>query len=125
MGFTDAISSGFRNYVNFSNRAPRSAFWYWVLFGIIALIVAGVIDGVLFIKPDSTVYPLFSLVYLALILPWLAVSVRRLHDIDRSGWWVLLGLIPIVGPIILLVWYCQKGTPGANRFGSDPLAGHA
>jgi uncharacterized membrane protein YhaH (DUF805 family) len=70
------------------------------------------------------VSPISSLVSLALFLPGLAVSVRRLHDTDRSGWWVLLFLIPLIGAIVLLIWYCSRGTPGGNRFGPDPLAGH-
>ena len=122
MGFTEAITSGFRNYVNFSGRAVRSEFWYWVLFAILASIVAGLIDLALFGVEGSS--PINSLVGLALFLPGLAVSVRRLHDLDRSGWWILLGLIPLVGVIILIVWYCKRGTIGANRFGADPLGGH-
>jgi uncharacterized membrane protein YhaH (DUF805 family) len=122
MGFTEAITSGFRNYVNFSGRAVRSEFWYWVLFAILASIVAGLIDLALFGAEGSS--PINSLVGLALFLPGLAVSVRRLHDLDRSGWWILLGLIPLVGIIILIVWYCQRGTVGVNRFGPDPLGGH-
>jgi uncharacterized membrane protein YhaH (DUF805 family) len=122
MGFTEAITSGFRNYVNFSGRAVRSEFWYWVLFAILASIVAGLIDLALFGVEGSS--PINSLVGLALFLPGLAVSVRRLHDLDRSGWWILLGLIPLVGIIILIVWYCQRGTVGVNRFGPDPLGGH-
>ena len=61
------------------------------------------------------------IVGLGLFLPTLAVQVRRLHDLDRSGWWILISLIPLVGAIILLVWACTKGTDGENRFGSDPL----
>jgi uncharacterized membrane protein YhaH (DUF805 family) len=120
MGFTEAISSGFRNYVNFSGRALRSEFWYWVLFAIIVSVVAKVIDLVLF--PSSDISPINSLVGLALFLPGLGVSVRRLHDIDRTGWWILLVLIPLIGAIILIIWYCQKGTPGANRFGAEAPA---
>jgi uncharacterized membrane protein YhaH (DUF805 family) len=120
MGFTEAISAGFRNYVNFSGRASRPEFWYWVLFAIIVSVVAKVIDLVLF--PSADVSPINSLVGLALFLPGLGVSVRRLHDIDRTGWWILLVLIPLIGAIILIIWYCQKGTPGPNRFGSEAMA---
>jgi uncharacterized membrane protein YhaH (DUF805 family) len=123
MGFTEAISAGFRNYVNFSGRATRSEFWYWVLFAVLASIAAGLIDVALFGLDGSSAIE--SLVGLALFLPGLAVSVRRLHDLDRSGWWVLLGLIPLVGVIILIVWNCQRGTIGPNRFGPDPLGGQA
>ncbi len=121
MTFTEAIASGFRNYVNFTGRAARSEFWYWVLFAILASIAAGLIDLGLF--PGSQISPINTLVGLALFLPGLAVSVRRLHDLDRSGWWVLLIFIPLIGLIVLIIWNCMRGTPGPNRFGPDPLAG--
>jgi uncharacterized membrane protein YhaH (DUF805 family) len=72
---------------------------------------------------DAAISPLNSLASLALLLPSLAVAVRRLHDIDRTGWWILLWFIPIIGWIILIIWHCTAGTPGPNRFGQDPLAG--
>jgi uncharacterized membrane protein YhaH (DUF805 family) len=68
------------------------------------------------------VYLISSLFGLAVFLPGLAVAIRRLHDLDRTGWWILLSLIPIVGWIILIIWDCTKGTNGPNRFGPDPLA---
>ena len=117
MTFVQAISSCFRNYATFSGRAVRSEFWYWYLFVGIVLIV---FDGI-----DQWLYPglsmgLFSFVNmaagLALILPSLAVSARRLHDIDRTGWWILIGAT-VVGTIVLIYWACLPGTPGSNRFG--------
>ena len=115
MNFTQAISSGFSNYVNFAGRAVRSEYWYWVLFVIVVSIVASIIDAVL----GTTLFnPIFSL---AVLLPSIAVGVRRLHDLDRSGWWLLLGLIPLIGAIVLIVWFVGRGTPGANRFGPDLL----
>jgi uncharacterized membrane protein YhaH (DUF805 family) len=65
--------------------------------------------------------PLATLFWLATIIPDLAVTVRRLHDTDSSGWWILLGLIPLIGMVVLIVWWCQKGSRGYNRFGADPL----
>jgi len=65
--------------------------------------------------------PLATLFWLATITPDLAVTVRRLHDTDSSGWWILLALIPLVGMIVLIVWWCQEGSKGYNRFGGDPL----
>jgi uncharacterized membrane protein YhaH (DUF805 family) len=121
MGFGESISTVFRNYVNFEGRAPRSEFWYWVLFYILAAIVASIIDYA--IASGATVRPLTTLLGLACFLPYLAVDIRRLHDIDRSGWWLLIVLIPLVGGIVLLVWFCMAGTGGPNRFGPDPLAG--
>jgi len=121
MNFTQAIASGFQNYVNFSTRAARSEFWYWVLFAVLLSIVAKLIDLALF--PSSDISPVSALLVLAIFLPGLAMSIRRLHDGDRSGWWIFLNLIPLIGAIVLLVWYCTRGTIGPNRFGPDPLPG--
>jgi uncharacterized membrane protein YhaH (DUF805 family) len=119
MQFQEAILSGFRNYVNFSGRASRSEYWYWVLFAVLVAIVAGILDRAIF--PDTETPPLGSVTSVILFLPGLAVGVRRLHDIDRNGWWVLIALT-IVGIIPLIIWDCTKGTAGPNRFGPDPLA---
>ncbi|MGA9322967.1 MAG: DUF805 domain-containing protein [Xanthobacteraceae bacterium] len=119
MGFGQAISSGFSNYVNFSGRSSRSEYWFWVLFVLIADVVAIAIDAAIGMQIVS------SLFGLAVLLPGLAVTVRRLHDLDRTGWWIFLGLIPLVGAIILIIWFCSKGTDGLNRFGADPLGGLA
>jgi uncharacterized membrane protein YhaH (DUF805 family) len=120
MGFTEAISSGFSKYVTFSGRASRSEYWYWALFATIVGIVAVVIDIVVF--PDMDIRPVNTIVSLALFLPGLAVAIRRLHDIDRTGWWFLIAFT-IIGLIVLLVFFCTKGTAGPNRYGPDPLAG--
>lgn len=116
MNFGQAITSGFSNYVNFSDRACRSEYWYWVLFIILAEIVTSIVDYVIGYQVTTTLFGL------AVLLPGIAVTVRRLHDLDRTGWWILLGLIPLIGWIILLIWYVTKGTDGPNRFGPDPLA---
>ncbi len=121
MNFPQAVASCFRNYVGFSGRAPRSEYWYWILFYVLVVIAAILIDTAVF--RGSSISPLTTIVELACLLPGLAVSIRRLHDIDRSGWWILLALIPLIGAIILLIWDCTKGTPGPNRFGPDPLGG--
>jgi uncharacterized membrane protein YhaH (DUF805 family) len=119
MNFTQAISSGFNNYVNFTGRAARSEFWYWALFAALASLAGELIDLALF--TSSTFTPIQTLVNLALFLPGLAVSVRRLHDLDRTGWWLLL-IFTVIGIIVLLVWDCMRGTVGPNRFGPDPWA---
>ena len=116
MNFGQAITSGFSNYVNFSDRAVRSEYWYWVLFVILVDIVTNIIDLALGVQVTT------SLFGLATFLPSLAIGIRRLHDLDRTGWWILLSFIPIVGWIILIIWNCTKGTAGSNRFGADPLA---
>jgi uncharacterized membrane protein YhaH (DUF805 family) len=112
MGFADAVRTCLSKYVDFQGRAMRSEFWWFALFNIIVQVVTTFIDhGVIN-------YPILSTIAtLALILPGIAVSVRRLHDTDRSGWWLLIGLIPLIGAILLLVWYCTKGSVGQNRFG--------
>jgi uncharacterized membrane protein YhaH (DUF805 family) len=118
MNYYQAVQSGFSNYFNFKGRAPRSEYWYWALFTTLASIVAGVLDAYVFpTTPSGIVEPLFTL---ATFIPSIAVSIRRLHDIDRTGWWFLL-IFTLVGTILLLVWACFKGTAGSNRFGPDPL----
>jgi uncharacterized membrane protein YhaH (DUF805 family) len=122
-----AVQSVLRQYVGFSGRAGRPEFWYWVLALILVSLVLAVIDGAILapmlgyesFSPDAG-QPLSSLLSIAVFLPALAVTVRRLHDTDHSGWWVLLGLIPVIGALVLLWWYIQPGTEGDNRFGPPP-----
>jgi uncharacterized membrane protein YhaH (DUF805 family) len=122
MNFGQAIKSGFVNYVTFSGRAPRSEFWYWALFVVLVTIAAGILDRGLFDFEESTTTGVFGpLASLVFFLPGLAVAARRLHDLDRSAWWLLI-ILTIVGIILLWVWDCIKGTTGPNRFGPDPLA---
>ena len=117
MTFSEAISSGFRNYVGFSGRASRSEFWYWILFTVLVSIALSIIDfGML--SGNSVLSSIWSL---ATFLPSLAIGVRRLHDGDRTGWWWLIVIIPLIGIIVLIVFWCLEGTPGSNRFGPDPL----
>ena len=118
MNFGQAIASGFKKYVDFTGRAARSEFWYWTLFGVLAQIVGAIIDSAL----GSPVSPVQSLVGVVLLLPGLAVSARRLHDLDRTAWWLLL-IFTGIGIILLIIWDCMRGTRGPNRFGPDPLAG--
>jgi uncharacterized membrane protein YhaH (DUF805 family) len=121
MNFFEAVSSGFRNYVNFSGRAVRSEYWYWTLFVTIVAVVFGVIDQLLHPGAELGAFSIVNtIVSLALILPGIAVSVRRLHDIDRTGWWLLLSFT-IIGVFVLIYWACQRGTSGPNRFGPDPM----
>ncbi len=125
MNMIEAVQKVLRNYATFSGRADRPEFWWWVLAIILIQIVTAMIDGGLIapmlgaesFSPEAG-QPLSTIVALALLIPCIAVSVRRLHDLDKSGWWYLLGLIPIVGPLVLLFWYVQPGTPGDNRFGA-------
>ena len=123
MNFGQAIGAGFKNYIVFEGRACRSAYWFWVLFTFLAGLVTGVLDLVLFSGSDFS--PLNTLVSLALLLPSLAVGARRLHDIGKSAWWLLLWLVLIVGWIILIIWAIKRGDETSNRFGTDPLASAA
>ncbi len=123
MDFPQAIAAGFQGYVRFTGRSSRSEYWFWVLFVLIVSAITGVLDAFLFPGGNFGVFgPIWSL---AILLPSIAVSVRRLHDIDKSGWWYLLWLVLIIGWILLIVWACRKGDEMQNRFGSDPLAGLA
>ena len=120
MNFAQAIASGFRHYVTFAGRASRSEYWYWVLFTIIGAIVTLILDRAVFSESDYS--PLNAIFNLVCFLPSLAVGVRRLHDIGRTGWWVLIALT-IIGAIVLIVWACQKSDAGPNQYGPDPWAG--
>lgn len=123
MSFGTAVSTVFSKYVGFQGRARRSEYWWWILFSILVGIVCGILDS--FVDPPvagqmfHTGY-IADLAQLALFLPSLAVAIRRLHDTDRSGWWYLLVFAIIIGWIILIIWFCQKGTAGSNKYGPDP-----
>ena len=114
MSFTESVRSGFDNYVNFDGRASRPMYWWWVLFAILASIVGNILDAII----GAQIFSI--LIGLALFLPGLAVAVRRLHDTDRSGWWILIGLIPIIGFIVLIVFLVQKSDPADNQYGPPP-----
>lgn len=120
MDFQTAIRRCLQNYATFSGRAQRAEFWWFWLFGILVSTVTALIDLWIFDRPNGEGW-VSALAGLALFLPSISVSVRRLHDIGRTGWWWWLALIPLIGWIVLLVWYCQRSEPGANRFGPDPL----
>jgi uncharacterized membrane protein YhaH (DUF805 family) len=124
MNFAEAIRSCFHNYVGFTGRARRSEYWWFALFGLLVSIVATTLD-VAFgsMDGDTNAGVIGGIVGLALLLPSIAVTIRRLHDTSRSGWWILLGFIPIVGAIILIVFYCLDSS-GDNEYGPSPNAGH-
>jgi uncharacterized membrane protein YhaH (DUF805 family) len=117
MDFGQAIKICLNKYATFSGRAQRSEYWYFFLLMIIVNIVASVLDSAIF----GDIPVLYLIATLALLVPSIAAAVRRLHDTDRSGWWLLLGFIPVVGDIVLIVFFCQRGTVGSNQFGPDPL----
>jgi uncharacterized membrane protein YhaH (DUF805 family) len=119
MGFFEAVTSAFSNYFNFSGRARRSEYWYFALFLFVVGIIAALID--FSISRTLDIGPVNSIFTLATIIPSLSVSVRRLHDIGRTGWFLLLALIPLIGIIVLIYWACQPGTAGPNPYG-NPVA---
>ena len=119
MNFVQAIKSGFSHYVTFSGRALRSEYWFWVLFAALGGLVTAMLDAAIF-GYHPGVSPLNGIFGLVIFLPGLAVAARRLHDTDRTAWWLLLALTGI-GAILLIVWFCFKGTPGPNRYGAEPL----
>lgn len=114
MSFVDAVRSVLTKYATFSGRARRSEYWFFALAYLIASVVANIIDQM--IGTQLFVY----ILALALLLPSLAVGVRRLHDTGRSGWWILIGLVPIVGFIVLIVFYVQDSQPMTNAYGPSP-----
>jgi len=122
MDFGTSVKTCFNKYAVFAGRASRSEFWWFALFTTAASQVLSFIDVTIFDGVSQDLSPLNSLFVLATLLPSLGVAVRRLHDTDRSGWWWWLVLLPIIGWIILIVWYATQGTNGRNSFGFDPLA---
>ena len=106
-----------KKYADFSGRARRTEYWLFVLFSMVIAMVLGVVDYVL--GSPGIVGLLFAL---AILIPSIAVAVRRLHDTDRSGWWLPIAFFPIVGTIVLLVFLLLDSNSGENRFGSSPKA---
>ncbi|MEM1048610.1 MAG: DUF805 domain-containing protein [Pseudomonadota bacterium] len=124
MSLTDAVRTVLSKYATFQGRAVRSEFWFFVLFVFLLFTVLAFIEGAVlapalgFSAFDRDAgQPLSLIASLALLLPNIAVAVRRLHDIDRSGWWLLIGFVPVLGFLVLLYWYIQPGTDGANQYG--------
>jgi uncharacterized membrane protein YhaH (DUF805 family) len=122
MSFQDAVRTCLtQKYADFSGRARRSEYWWFFLFSLISSGVASVIDSILGTRYGGTTGLVQALVQLALLVPGIAVGVRRLHDTARSGWWLLIGLVPVVGWIVLLVFFVQDSR-GENQYGAAPKA---
>ena len=104
-----------KKYAVFSGRARRAEYWYFLLFNLIVVVVLSIIDAA------AGTNPLLSGIYtLAVLLPSIGVAIRRLHDTGRSGWWILIALVPLVGAIVLLVFYVQDSSAGVNEYGPNP-----
>lgn len=110
-----------KNYAVFEGRAQRAEYWFFFLFNMIASIICLVIDGLLgTYDTQSGMGVLYAVYTLAVLVPSIAVAVRRLHDIGKSGWWILIGLIPLIGPIVLLVFFVLDSQAGENAYGPNP-----
>ncbi|MCS3869758.1 uncharacterized membrane protein YhaH (DUF805 family) [Chryseobacterium ginsenosidimutans] len=111
-----------KQYADFNGRARRTEYWMYVLFNIIFAIVAIILDNILGLKftPEIPYGYIYLLYALATLIPGLAVSVRRLHDVDKSGWFLFISLIPIIGGIWLIILDATEGTPGRNAYGVNP-----
>jgi uncharacterized membrane protein YhaH (DUF805 family) len=112
-----------RRYAEFRSRSNRSEYWYFALFNLLFAGIALALDTLLGITYPNVAYGYIYTAYaLTILVPQLAVSIRRLHDTNRSGWFLLLALVPFVGAVWLLVLFATKGTPGDNQYGPDPNA---
>ena len=112
-----------KNYAVFSGRARRKEYWMFVLFYVIFAVILTIIDVVTGLYSKTYNIGLLTTIYgLAMLVPTLAVSVRRLHDTNHSGWWYLIGLVPLAGAIILLVFFCRDSDPIYNQYGPNPKA---
>lgn len=112
-----------KKYAVFSGRARRKEYWIFFLFNVIIAFVLGFIDGIIGLAGKSGIGlgPLSGLYVLSTLIPGIAVAARRLHDTNRSAWWLLLGLVPLIN-LVLLIFMCQDSRQGENRYGSNPKA---
>jgi uncharacterized membrane protein YhaH (DUF805 family) len=116
MDFMQAVQTVLNNYANFKDRSRRSEYWWWVLAYIIAIIAVSIVGGVI-----GASMLLSNLLALALLVPNIAVGVRRFHDIGKSGWWLLISLIPVIG-WIAVIYFAAQPSDGPNQYGEGPLA---
>ena len=115
-----------KKYADFSGRAPRAEYWWFYLLIIIGYVIAMTLDSMLGLGQAVGPYGVLMAVFaLAMLVPSIAAAIRRLHDTDRSGWWLLIGLVPLIGVIVLIVYFVTQGTSGSNKYGDDPYAGGA
>jgi uncharacterized membrane protein YhaH (DUF805 family) len=119
--FMEAGPLAFKNFANFQGRSSRGAYWWFILADILISFVLGFVDGLLF-GARGTFGILSGLWTLATIIPSLSLGFRRMHDVDKSAWWLLIGLVPILG-LVLIYFAAQPGTRATNNFGPDTEAG--
>ena len=115
MSFMESITTVLQKYCDFNGRARRSEYWWFALaYSILSSVLSA-------LSQNSTIFMILNLIVaLGLLLPSLGVSVRRLHDIGKSGWYLLFALIPVVGAIIVIIWHCKDSQPGENQYGPNP-----
>jgi len=115
-GFVNWYLGVLKKYAEFSGRARRKEFWMFALFNIIIAVVLGIVDGFIGMPILGGLYSL------AVLLPGIAVGARRLHDIGKSGWWLLIGFVPLIGFIVLIIFFVMDSNPGDNQYGPNPKA---
>lgn len=138
MNFGEVVQAGFRKYFDFNTRSSRSEFWLFIIFLLITGSIVTVIEGQLFpgdtvpnaglafsFGADASNGPLSAIFSIIVFIPWLSASVRRLHDIGKSGWWVIVGFIPLIGWLMMLIWLVRSGDVDDNVYGCDPLGSTA
>ena len=126
MSPVDWATRPLKKYADFSGRAPRAEYWWFYLLIIIGYVIATILDSMLGLGQMVGPYGVLMCIFaLAILVPSIAAGIRRLHDTDRSGWWLLIVLVPIVGVIVLIVFFVTQGTQGPNKYGDDPYAGGA
>ncbi len=118
VSFPTAVKLAFKNYFNFSDRSSRSEYWFFVLFIFLLEIASFFLVTIL---PADTSAVITIVLYILYIIPSISVAVRRLHDIDMRGWWILIGVIPVIGWVFLLIMHCREGNIKENRFGVKTL----
>lgn len=123
MNFIQAVGAGLRGYFKVSGRASRSEFWWFALFGLLVqfaiLVVA--MTGVAHGPYGGALGLVYIFSQIAFFIPQTTLTTRRLHDVDKRGWWQLIAVVPLLGPLLLLWWSLRRGDSGRNRFGDDPL----
>lgn len=126
MTFSQSIKSVFSKYADFSGRATRSEYWYFYLFNFLVVMVyyialfAMLVSGSRDSSAAGYLSVMFIIYALVMTIPSLAVTVRRLHDTGHSGWWIFLNLIPVIGSIVLFIWFITDSDPDTNEYGDNP-----
>ena len=119
VSFPNAIKFGFQRYFDFGGRSTRAEYWWWLLFAVIANTILTIVDNIAGMMITPTLGILGALFGLVVLIPGIAITFRRLHDINRSAWWILLHFGFLIGSIVLIVWHCRRGDEGENKYGAN------